>query len=65
MGFFSCKRGVQQGDPLSPLLFCIEEDVLSRGISYLVDCGLLTVMSGPRGFRSINVDDIMSFLQRH
>lgn len=63
--FFSCKRGVQQGDPLSPLLFCIEEDVLSKGISYLVDCGLLTIMFGPRGFRSTShvlyVDDIMVF----
>lgn len=48
-GYFSCKRGVRQGDPLSLLLFCLTEEVLSRGISKLVNDGKLTLMTGPRG----------------
>ncbi|XP_019431606.1 PREDICTED: uncharacterized protein LOC109338757 [Lupinus angustifolius] len=47
VGFFSCKRGVRQGDPLSSLLFCIVEDVLSRGISKLVLEGKLSTINCP------------------
>lgn len=36
VGFFNCKRGLRREDPLSPLLFCIAEEVLSKSISLLV-----------------------------
>ncbi|XP_019431188.1 PREDICTED: uncharacterized protein LOC109338411 [Lupinus angustifolius] len=65
VGFFSCKRGVRQGDPLSPLLFCIAEDVLSRGISKLVLEGKLSTISGPRNLKicshAFYADDILVF----
>jgi len=37
MGFFPCSRGVRQGDPLFPLLLYLAEEVLSRGLSKLVN----------------------------
>lgn len=64
-GYFHCKRGVRQGDPLSPLLFCIAEDVLSRNISNLVLLGKIDLIKGSRSTcvpsHSLYADDIMIF----
>ncbi|XP_062014240.1 uncharacterized protein LOC133730715 [Rosa rugosa] len=65
VGFFSCSRGVRQGDPLSPLLFCLAEEVLSRGILRLVDMGHVQAISSPRAVKVhshvLFADDIMVF----
>ncbi|GAU48100.1 hypothetical protein TSUD_133200 [Trifolium subterraneum] len=64
-GFFSCNRGVRQGDPLSPLLFCIAEDVLSRGLTKLVSDQKIKLIKGTRNFmvpsHILYADDIMVF----
>lgn len=63
VGYLACQRGVRQGDPLSALLFCITEEVLSRGISDLVRRGALSPITGPNGFQSPNhvmyADDVL------
>ncbi|GAU22700.1 hypothetical protein TSUD_138230 [Trifolium subterraneum] len=54
-----------EGDPLSPLLFCLAEDVLSRSISKLVLDGRLNLIKGTRKFNvpshSFYADDLMIF----
>lgn len=60
--YFSCSRGVRQGDPLSPLLFCITEEVLIRWLDYAIDSHCLTVHKKlPRYL--LYADDIMIFLE--
>jgi len=64
-GYFNCNRGVREGDPLSPLLFCIVEEVLSRGISRLVDDGKVSLIVGTRDVlvpsHCFYADDLMLF----
>lgn len=38
---FHCRRGVRQGDPLSPLLFVLAADFLQSMINHAKDMGLL------------------------
>jgi hypothetical protein len=64
-GYFNCNRGVRQGDPLSPLLFCLAEEVLSRSIANLVSQGSLNLIKGTRNVsvpsHSFYADDLMIF----
>ena len=64
-GYFKCNRGVGQGDPLSPLLFCIAEEVLSRGIRKLVDEGKVDLIKASRSAyipsHCFYADDLMVF----
>jgi hypothetical protein len=56
---------VRQGDLLSPLLFCIAKEVLSRGLAKLVEDGKLDLIKGSRHSlvpsHCLYVDDIMVF----
>ncbi|XP_019462933.1 PREDICTED: uncharacterized protein LOC109361856 [Lupinus angustifolius] len=65
VGFFKCTRGVRQGDPLSPLLFCLAEDVLSRDILKLVNEKKISTIASPNRMHSpshvLYADDILIF----
>ncbi|XP_058775611.1 uncharacterized protein LOC131649884 [Vicia villosa] len=64
-GFFNCKRGVRQGDPVSPLLFCLSQDVLSRSITKLITIGNLKLIKTSNNLvipsHVMYADDILIF----
>ncbi|XP_019465442.1 PREDICTED: uncharacterized protein LOC109363643 [Lupinus angustifolius] len=62
---FLMQTGVRQGDPLSPILFCLAEEVLNRGISKLVMENKFSTITGPNNLHSpshvLFADDILIF----
>jgi len=56
---------VRQGDPLSPLLFCLAEKITSRALTKLVREGNLSLIQGSRNnaipSHILYADDIMLF----
>ncbi|XP_027120639.2 uncharacterized protein [Coffea arabica] len=66
VGFFKSTRGLRQGDPLSPGLFIIGTEVLSRSLNKLVEHRGFKCFSVPRGSPKIThlsyADDVLVFL---
>ncbi|XP_026459802.1 uncharacterized protein LOC113360512 [Papaver somniferum] len=63
-GFFSVGRGLRQGDPLSPILFLIAEEVLSISISKQIHDGKIVPMVNRNGCQPSHMlfgDDIFVF----
>ncbi|XP_026428240.1 uncharacterized protein LOC113324120 [Papaver somniferum] len=62
--FFSMGRGLKRGYPLSPILFVLMEDVLSRNISHLVSQGKILPMVNKNGIHPTHLffaDDVFIF----
>lgn len=67
MGFFNPMRGLRQGDPLSPFLFILGAEVLSRLIQKAEESGAIHGIKAARGCQAIShlqfVDDLLIFSQ--
>ncbi|XP_026451584.1 uncharacterized protein LOC113351891 [Papaver somniferum] len=63
-GFFSTERGLKHVDPLSPILFVLMEEILSRGLKILVEKGKLQPMVIRKGCYPTHLffaDDVFIF----
>ncbi|KAJ0006859.1 hypothetical protein Pint_30793 [Pistacia integerrima] len=59
--YLTCNKGVSKGDPESPLLFRLTEEVLSRGLSKLLEEGQITHISSPGGADSNSLRQLIKF----
>lgn len=65
--FFPCKKGLRQGDPLSPLLFDLVADALNKILSKAKDAGLISGLgnfsNSPKVLNLHFADDTILFLE--